>query len=537
MDGPSASEVSPASAEGPTTARDEPLAAELRAIEKSFYGKPAVSGVSLDIRRGEVHGLLGENGAGKSTLCSVLAGLYRTDAGEIYIDGELRSFHSPRDALAAGVGMVYQHFRLVKTLSVAENLALAMRSSSVRLSRRQLEHGVRALSEKLGLLVDPAARVSNLSVGEQQRVEILKLLSRGVRVLILDEPTAVLTPQESLALFETVRRLAEEGTSIVLVSHKLGEVQSACGRITILRHGHRVAQVESATATPSELARLMIGREFVPPSAQRSPASPEVGLRIEGLRVAGDRGNETVRGVDLHVLRGEILGLAGVSGNGQRELAEAVAGLRPVREGRVSLDDGKVEVTHAPVAKRFDLGLAYVPEDRLHVAVASGLPAWVNLGLRNYRRRPYSRGRLLSKRKLRQYADALVSRFDIRGVSEQLPARLLSGGNLQRLVLAREITERPKVLIAASPTRGLDVAAISFVQQLLLTQRGEGTAILLLSEDLDELLALADRIAVIYEGSIVGEMPVKTATAESVGLLMAGRRHPREEAAAGGRGA
>jgi ABC-type uncharacterized transport system ATPase subunit len=532
MDGPAASGAPPAEAAGPfVDAKGGPeLAAELRGIEKSFFGKAAVSGVDLDIRRGEVHGLLGENGAGKSTLCSILAGLYRPEAGEIHVGGEPHVFHSPRDALAAGVGMVYQHFRLVRTLTVAENLELAVQSSSLTLSRRQLERRVRALSERLGLFVEPGARVASLSVGEQQRVEILKLLSRGVRILILDEPTAVLTPQESLVLFETIQRLAAEGTSVVLVSHKLEEVQRACGRITILRGGTRIAQVDAGKATPHELARMMIGREFEFPKRERRAASQDVELSIESLRVSGDRGNEAVRGVDLRVHGGEIVGLAGVAGNGQRELADAVAGLRPIAQGRVLLRSGTVDVTHRSVADRIDHGLAYVPEDRMDVGVAAGLPAWVNLGLRNYRRQPYSRRGLLSKRKLRQYADAMVEKFNIRGVSDHLPTRLLSGGNLQRVVLARETAGRPRVLVAASPTRGLDVSAIAYVREMLLAQRDEGAAILLMSEDLDELLALADRIAVMYEGAIVGEMPVESATPESVGLLMAGRRTPDGDA-------
>jgi ABC-type uncharacterized transport system ATPase subunit len=500
------------------------LAAELRGIEKSFFGRPAVAGVDLDVRQGEVHGILGENGAGKSTLCSVLAGLYRPDAGEIHVEGQPHVFHSPRDALAAGVGMVYQHFRLVKTLTVAENLELAVRSTWRTLSRRQLERRARSVMDRLGLSVNPAARVSNLSVGEQQRVEILKLLSRGVRVLILDEPTAVLTPQESVVLFDTVERLAAEGASVILVSHKLEEVQRACDRITILRGGQRIAQVDAHTATPSELARMMIGREYEFPTRDRRTASPDAELVLEGLHVLGERGNEAVRGVDLTVHRGEILGLAGVAGNGQRELADAVAGLRPVSAGRILLGGGAVDITSLPVADRIDQGLAYVPEDRLHVGVAAGLPAWMNLGLRNYRRPPYSRRGVLSKRRLRQYAGELIRNFDIRGVSEHLPTRLLSGGNLQRMVLARETAERSRVLVAASPTRGLDVAAIAYVRELLLAQRDEGTAVLLMSEDLDELLALADRIAVIYEGGVVGEMPVEEATPELVGLLMAGKR-------------
>jgi simple sugar transport system ATP-binding protein len=419
--------------------------------------------------------------------------------------------------------MVYQHFRLVRTMSVAENFVLANPTRSRMVSRRAIERQVRELAERYRLHVHPSARVGDLSIGEQQRVEILKLLYRDVRILILDEPTAVLTPQEAEALFDAVRVLADEGRAIVLVSHKLEDVLRLCERITILRRGERMAQIPAADAEPRTLARLMIGRDIELPTRTRGVAQEGAELTLEGVKVLGERGNEAVRGVDLLVRGGEIVGLAGVAGNGQRELADAIAGLRPVHEGTVRLGDA-TDITGASVRRRIGAGLAYVPEDRLRVGLAAGLPAWANLSFKKYRHPQYARGPLLSKRRLRKLSEELVSRFDVRGVAEDLPVRLLSGGNLQRMLLAREIADRPRVLVAASLTHGLDVAAIARVHELLLAQREHGTAILLISEDLDELFALSDRIAVMYEGRIVGELPVERADVETIGLMMAGQR-------------
>jgi general nucleoside transport system ATP-binding protein len=500
------------------------LAAELRGIDKSFFGRKVVEGVDLDIRAGEIHGLLGENGAGKTSLCSVLAGLYRADAGDVIVDGSRRVFQSPRDALTAGIGMVYQHFRLVRTLTVAENFVLAQGMGSQVLSRPLIEQRVAELAERYSIAVRPSARVRDLSIGEQQRVEILKLLYLDVRILILDEPTTVLTPQEAAGLFETVRLLSEEGRAIVLVSHKLEDVRRTCSRITILRDGRRVAQLASSEAESKDLARLMVGRELELPARGDASTPGEPALEIDGLRVLGELGHEAVRGVDLAVRAGEVLGIAGVAGNGQRELADAVAGLRSVQGGTVRVGHDRRDITAASVRDRIAAGISYVPEDRLRVALAAGLPAWVNLSFKRYRDASFGRGFLLSKRLLKRMAGSLVRRFDVRGVSEDRPVRLLSGGNLQRLILAREIADRPTVLIAASPTHGLDVAAIANVHELVLQQRQLGTAILLLSEDLDELFALADRIAVMFEGRIVGELPTKDATPALIGLMMAGRQ-------------
>jgi general nucleoside transport system ATP-binding protein len=472
------------------------------------------------VRWGEVHALLGENGAGKSTLCSVAAGLYRPDAGEVVLDGEVLHLRSPADALAAGIGMVYQHFKLVDNLTVAENVVLGHPDTPARVSRRSIERLAAQLAERYRLEVDPGARVWQLSVGEQQRVEILKLLHRRVRVLILDEPTAVLTPQESESLFDTVRLLTADGRAVIFVSHKLEEVTRVSDRITVLRDGRRVATIATREAEASGLARMMVGREVAFPE-RRGPAHlGDVVLSVRGLAVTGDRGIGVVHGVDLQVRAGEILGVAGVSGNGQRELAEAIAGLRDIDAGAVEV--GGVDVTGWSPRRRTRSGLGYIPENRLGTGLAPGLSIVDNLALRRYRRPPMSGRFVLRRDEMERHADELVRAFDVRGVRARLPVRLLSGGNLQKALLAREIDQQPLVLIASGPTRGLDVGATVEVRRRLLDERDRGAGILLISEDLEELRALADRIAVIHRGAIVGEVDATAASVEEIGLLMAG---------------
>jgi general nucleoside transport system ATP-binding protein len=467
-----------------------------------------------------VHALLGENGAGKSTLCSVAAGLYRPDAGEVVLDGEVLHLRSPADALAAGIGMVYQHFKLVDNLTVAENLVLGHPDTPTRVSRRGIERLTAGLASRYRLDVDPGARVWQLSVGEQQRVEILKLLHRRVRVLILDEPTAVLTPQECETLFETVRLMTAEGRAVIFVSHKLVEVMRVSDRITVLRDGRRVTTIDTVDADTSALAKMMVGRDVTFPERRGPARAGEVVLSVRGLDVTGDRGLQAVRGVDLDVRSGEILGVAGVSGNGQRELAEAIAGLRDVDAGLVEV--GGVDVTRSSPRAHTGSGLGYIPENRLGTGLAPGLSIVDNLALRRYRRPPMSGRFGLRRVEMERHADELVRLFDVRGVRTRLPVRLLSGGNLQKAVLAREIDQQPAVLVASGPTRGLDVGATVEVRRRLLDERDRGAGILLISEDLEELRALADRIAVIHRGAIVGEVDAAEATVEELGLLMAG---------------
>jgi ABC-type uncharacterized transport system ATPase subunit len=507
-----------------------PPAVSMRGITKRFPAVVANDGVDFDAAAGEVHALLGENGAGKSTLSNILTGLYRPDEGEILIHGEHVQFGSPRDALDAGISMVHQHFRLVDRFTVAENIALGdhrREGSAFRLRRRSIERRVAELGERYGLAVDPRARVWQLSVGEQQRVEILKALYLDARILILDEPTAVLTPQEAGVLFETLRELAADRRTIVFISHKLHEVKAVSDRVTVLRAGRTVATVPAAEATPRSLAELMVGRDLGE-SVRPAPRSPgEVVLALENVWAGSDRGGEAVKGVSLQVRSGEIVAVAGVAGNGQRELAETIAGIRPATKGFVRVT-GRTARRGDPRAA-IAAGVGYVPEDRLGTGLAAGVSIASNLALKSYRKAPASSGPLLRLRRIRERAVELIRRYRIAVPGPDTPVRLLSGGNLQKVVLAREFSGQPKVLVAASPTRGLDVGAIESVHTYLHEAAANGVGILLLSEDLDEILTLADRIAVVYEGRIMGEAPRAGANVEEIGLLMAGGNDPRRD--------
>ncbi|MEN8234943.1 MAG: ABC transporter ATP-binding protein [Actinomycetota bacterium] len=502
--------------------RQSAPAVELRNIDKSFYGVLANADVDFTLARGEVHALLGENGAGKSTLCSVIAGLYRPDSGEMLLDGAPLVCKSPKDAIAAGIGMVYQHFRLVSNLTVAENLALGNPEIGLRLSQRELEDQARELGERYDFPVEPSARIWQLSVGQQQRVEILKLLYRDARILILDEPTAVLTPQEGEALFRTMRILAEEGRSLIFVSHKLHEVKQVSDRVTVLREGKVVGHAETADAEPRDLARMMVGKDLVLPTRVPNESIGDPTLVVEDLVVEDDRGLDAVNGLSITVNAGEVVGIAGVSGNGQRELAQGIVGLMKVKSGTVHLAGD--DVTRKNVLDKIRLGIAYVPQSRLGMGLSPGLTTEDNLALKQFREPPYSSGPLLSNKTFASRGAELIDEFDIRGVRPGLPIRLLSGGNLQKALIAREVIQDHTVLIARSPTRGLDVGATAAVRDQVLAERDRGVAVLLISEDLDELLALSDRLLVIYEGEIVGEMPAAEATAERLGLLMSGHR-------------
>jgi simple sugar transport system ATP-binding protein len=498
------------------------LAAELCDVDKAFYGVKANDNVNFELARGEVHALLGENGAGKSTLCSILAGLYRPDSGEMRLGGDTVLFKSPKDALAAGVGMVYQHFRLVSNLTVAENLALGHPDIGVRLNEKELQQSAADLGERYGLPVDPTARIWQLSVGEQQRVEILKLLYRDAQILILDEPTAVLTPQEGKTLFKTMRQMAAEGRSVIFVSHKLDEVKQVSDRVTILRGGKTVGGVATSDAEPRDLARLMVGRDLELPTRGAPVDVGPVRLSVVDVHVDGDRGLEAVNGMSFDVHGGEVVGIAGVSGNGQRELAQGLVGLRRLTSGTIEIDGA--DVTRSTVLDRIEAGCAYVPQSRLGMGLAPGLTTEENLALKAFRRPPYSRGRRLVASAFRDEGAKQIEKYDIRGVRPGLPIRLLSGGNLQKALLAREVEMGPTVMILRSPTRGLDVGATEAVRNQILAERSRGVAVLLISEDLDELMALADRLLVIYEGEVVGQMLTEDATAERLGLLMSGQR-------------
>jgi ABC-type uncharacterized transport system ATPase subunit len=498
-------------------------AVAMRSITKRFPGVVANDSVDFEAREGEVHALLGENGAGKSTLASILTGLYRPDAGEIEIYGRRVEFHSPRDAMAAGVSMVHQHFRLAASLTVADNIVLGHQSAPwLRASSKAIESQVTELANRYRMPVNPRARIWHLSVGEQQRVEILKSLYRGARILILDEPTSLLTPQEADDLFETLRRMTAEGRTIVFVSHKLEELMAVSDRVTVLRGGRLVGTVETKGTSPPQLARMMVGREVV--FAQSKEAHRiergEVVLELRGVSADGDLGIRAVNDVSLAVRAGEIVGIAGVSGNGQRELAEAISGARTRSAGDVvvagrSLRNGDPEDAIAQA-------VAHVPEDRLGTGVSPSLSVADNLVLKSHRRAPIATRGILRRERIAANARELMSRFAVSAPGPDTPTRLLSGGNVQKVVLARELSSRPRVIVAANPTRGLDVGATESVRELLIKAAGEGVGILLISEDLDEILALADRIAVIYEGRIAGVVPRDEADTQRIGLMMAG---------------
>jgi simple sugar transport system ATP-binding protein len=491
----------------------------MRGIVKRFPGVLANDHVDFELRRGEIHALLGENGAGKSTLMNILAGLYRPDAGTILIRGRPEVFGSPRQAIQAGIGMIHQHFMLVPSQSVTENVLLGMQRPRFRLNLPEYDRVIAELGERYGLPVDPRAKIWQLSVGEQQRVEILKMLYRGADVLILDEPTAVLGPQEAEGLFTVLRDMAAGGKSIIFISHKLHEVMALAERVTVLRRGRvTAADLPTSQSSPAELARLMVGREVLF-YVDKAPCQPgPVALDIASVSAENDRGLPALRDISLRVRAGEIVGVAGVAGNGQRELAEVITGLRRATRGHVTLNGETI--SNQPARKGIRDGVAHVPEDRTHVGSAPSLSITDNLIMKQYDQPPIGRGPWLDATAAGAFANKLKDTYEIRAPSVDIQARLLSGGNLQRLILAREIASRPKLMVAMQPTHGLDVGAIETVHRLLLEQRDHGVAILLISEELDELLALSDRIAVIYEGQIVGE--VTDGDVERIGLLMTG---------------
>ncbi|RME62818.1 MAG: ABC transporter ATP-binding protein [Caldilineae bacterium] len=494
---------------------------EMRGIVKRFPGVLACDHVDFDVHQGEVHALLGENGAGKSTLMKILYGLYSADEGKILLNGDPVAIHSPTDAIELGIGMIHQHFMLVDTLTVTENVALGLPSSRrVLLDLDRVEARIRELSQIYGLEVDPRAPVWTLAVGERQRVEIIKALYRGASLLILDEPTAVLTPQEVEDLFHILRQMTQEGHSLIFISHKLHEVLAISDRITVLREGKRIGTASAQEMTRSALARMMVGREVLL-ERKRTPLTPgSVRLALENVSARGVTGHESLRNVSLEVRAGEILGVAGVSGNGQRELAEVIAGLRPVTSGRVTMDG--VDITGQPTAERIAAGLAYIPEERMHDGVIREFSVAENLILQDHTRPPYSRGIFLDFRRIAQHSWDMVRSFSVKTPTIETPTKSLSGGNIQKLILARELSRQPKVLIAAQPTRGVDIGATEYIHQRLLDQREAGTATLLISEDLDEVLALSDRIAVMYEGRIMAVVERAQTNAEELGLLMAG---------------
>jgi general nucleoside transport system ATP-binding protein len=508
--------------------QSEEPALELRGITKRFGPVVANDRIDFDLRQGEVHALLGENGAGKSTLMSILYGLYSPDEGEIRVNGEPAEVDSPSRAIDLGIGMVHQHFMLVPVMTVTENIVLGEEPTrGVLLDVREGARRVKELSDRYGLAVDPDAVIEQVSVGMQQRVEILKTLYRDARILILDEPTAVLTAQETQELFQVLRALKQDGVSIVFISHKLNEVLEISDRVTVLRRGEKIDTVPTEGATEQSLARLMVGRDVLL-RVEKDPAKPgEPMLEVEDVRVLDQRGLEAVKGVSLTVRGGEVVAIAGVDGNGQLELVQAIAGVVVPESGRVVIHGQ--DVTGEGVRETTEAGVAHIPEDRQLCGLVLDFTLAENLALREYRQPPISNHGVLSIGGMKGRARELLKEYDVRGGDPDTLASSLSGGNQQKVAVAREIASDPKLLIAHQPTRGLDVGAIEFVHGRLLQEREEGVGILLVSLEFEEIRALADRILVIYEGQLVGEFPPDVSE-EDLGVAMTGGRGGREAA-------
>jgi ABC-type uncharacterized transport system ATPase subunit len=501
---------------------ESPLAVDMKDIVIRFPGVLANDHVNFTLKQGEIHALLGENGAGKSTLMNVLAGLYKPASGTVQVYGETVNFGSPKDAIAKGIGMVHQHFMLVPNQTVTENILLGLDEPRFRMSLNKYDQKVLELQDQFGLRVDPTALIWQLSVGEQQRVEILKTLYRGANILIMDEPTAVLAPQEIDELMETMKSMVATGKSIVFISHKLQEVTAVADRVTVLRKGVVTAEgIDASGMTKRDLANLMVGRDVIF-TIQKSPLDPgDVVLDVKEVRAENNKGVPALQGVSLQVRSGEILGIAGVSGNGQSELAEVITGMREC-SGSILINGD--EVANKPPIQTIKRGVAHVPEDRTHVGSAPNLSITDNTIMKSYRHAPVGKGWSIDFNYAHDNAEELKDAYDILAPSVDTQARKLSGGNLQKVILAREISAEPKLMVAVQPTRGLDVGAIEAIQKLILEQRETGTAVLLVSEELEELLSLSDRIAVIYEGEIMGTVNAEDADVDELGLMMTGTR-------------
>lgn len=495
---------------------------EMRNVTKRFPGVIANDNINFSLLKGEIHTLLGENGAGKSTLMKILYGMQQPDEGSILLNGQKIKISTPSDAIEHGIGMIHQHFMLVPTLTVAENVALGLRSTHpVFTDLKNVAERIEQLSEMYGLHVDPAAHVWQLAVGERQRVEIIKALYRDASILILDEPTAVLTPNEVDELFITFRQMAAKGRSLVFISHKLHEVLHLSDRITVLRHGRITGETTPSTSSKKELARLMVGRDvkLEPDRSEVEPGEPL--LVITDLHAAGDKGKDAVSGINLQVKSGEIVGIAGVSGNGQRELAETISGLRKIKSGTITINGSKLLLSSPKAARQS--GLSYVPEERMRDGAIGEFSVSDNLILLDHGSEKFcTKTGFLRFKTIYEHCKKLIKEYDVKTPDLDTPAKNLSGGNIQKLILARELSGNPKVLIASQPTRGVDIGAAEYIHQRLTEQRTAGTATVVISEDLDEVLALSDRIAVMFDGKIIGIVDREHATREDIGLMMAG---------------
>jgi simple sugar transport system ATP-binding protein len=497
------------------------IAVEMRGITKRFGEVLANDHISLIIPDQSIHAIIGENGAGKSTVMNILYGFYAADEGEVLIDGELRAINGPGDAIKLGLGMVHQHFMLVEPLTVTENIVLgAEPTTGLSIDYRNARARVREISEQYGLKIDPDARISDLSVGQQQRVEILKTLYRGARILILDEPTAVLTPQEVGEMFGILRGLREQGKTIVIITHKLAEVLALSDNITVMRDGHVVGNLPTSEATAEGLARLMVGREVLLRVKKEDAKPRDPVLSVRGLTLRSAEGNAVLDDVSFEVRGGETLGIAGVEGNGQTELIEILAGLRKATSGSVLLEGTPIDGLDPRQRKR--RGIAHIPEDRHRRGLLLTFDLASNSILGVHRDRPISGAVLLNNDVIVERAERLVREYDVRPPNITLPARALSGGNQQKLVVAREFDIKPHLVLVAQPTRGVDIGATEFIHRKLIELRDAGAAVLLVSAELDEVMSLSDRVVVIYEGRIVGEVDPKTVSEEQIGLMMTG---------------
>ena len=529
------------STEMETLQQPQQLSLELRGITKKFPGIVANDSVDFNLREGEIHTILGENGAGKSTLMNMIAGLYPADAGEMLVFGEQVNFTNPRQAIEKSIGMVFQHFMLVRNHTVAENIILGM-PGVAGLNLKEVHQQIREISERYDLFVDPEKKIQELSVGEQQRVEIVKVLFRGARILILDEPTAVLTPRESEALYEIMQRMTDEKHSIIFITHKMKEVMALSHRITVLSRGKVMATLRRDETNPEELADLMIGNleakdlikvseflrktvieerdEVSSDSHQQKQTSGKLTIALKEIHAANDLGHPALKGISLEIRSGEILGMAGVSGNGQPELTDVLSGLRPHTQGTFQFED--VSLKNPTVNEMIDRGVGYIPEDRKKYGVSSGMSIAYNFLLRDFRNPEFCSKQLLKLSNIFDYGQEKMQEFDIRAPSAKTQVGLLSGGNMQKVILAREISRPLSLLLASQPTRGLDIHATSFIRNQICQARDCGLAVLWISEDLDELLAVADRIAVIFDGRIVGILSQKEASVSLIGQMMTG---------------
>lgn len=501
----------------------------MRGITKEFPGIKANDNVSFHLNKGEILALVGENGAGKSTLMNILYGLYQPDKGEILINEEPVKIKDPNSAIKLGIGMVHQHFMLLSPLSVTDNIILGSEpvSMGIFLSKNKAIEKVKEISEQYGLKVDPFAKIENISVGMQQRVEIIKTLYRGAEILILDEPTAVLTPQEIKELFQILRLLIEKGKSIIIITHKLDEVKEISDRIVVLRHGKTVGEAVTADVNTAQIAGMMVGREVIFRIEKDAVETGKNVIEVKDISAIDDRGIPALNKINFHIRAGEIVGIAGVDGNGQKELVEVLTGLRKSTSGSIILN-GK-EITGLSPRKITESGVGHIPEDRHKRGLVLNFSIAENLVLMNYYKPPFASWINLNYSAIREYAKGLIEKFDVRTPSMETLARSLSGGNQQKIIIGREVDKNPSLLIAAQPTRGLDVGAIEFVQEHLLEQRRRGKAVLLVSLELEEILNLSDRILVIYEGKIAGEVPGKKATREELGIMMTGAEVVKSE--------